>query len=78
VEEAMNIPLANLSKNMVEFSKDEDNYIHCASGYRSMVAASILKSRGFDNVIDVAGGFKAISADTDVPCTDYVCQSKMK
>ncbi len=78
VEEAMNIPLANLSKNMVEFSKDADNYIHCASGYRSMVAASILKSRGFDNVIDVAGGFKAISTDTDVPCTDYVCQSKMK
>jgi hydroxyacylglutathione hydrolase len=77
VDEAMNIPLANLSKNMVEFSKDEINYIHCASGYRSMVAASILKSRGFDNVVDVSGGFKAIS-ETEVPRTDYVCQSKMK
>lgn len=77
IDEAMNIPLANLSKNMVEFSKDETNYLHCASGYRSMVAASILKSRGYDNVVDVAGGFKAIS-ETDVPRTDYVCQSKMK
>jgi hydroxyacylglutathione hydrolase len=77
VDEAMNIPLANLSKNMAEFSKTETNYIHCASGYRSMVAASILKSRGFDNVVDVAGGFKAI-AETDVPRTDFVCQTKMK
>ena len=77
VDEAMNIPLANLSKNMVEFSKEETNYVHCASGYRSMVAASILKSRGFDNVVDVAGGFKAIS-ETDVPRTDFVCQTKMK
>lgn len=77
VDEAMNIPLANLSKNMAEFSKTETNYVHCASGYRSMVAASILKSRGFDNVVDVAGGFKAI-AETDVPRTDFVCQTKMK
>ncbi|MCP9768584.1 MBL fold metallo-hydrolase [Lacihabitans sp. LS3-19] len=77
IDEAMNIPLANLSKNMVEFSKDETNYLHCASGYRSMVAASILKSRGYDNVVDIAGGFKAIS-ETDVPRTDFVCQTKMK
>jgi hydroxyacylglutathione hydrolase len=41
------------------------------------VAASILKSRGFDNIVDVAGGFKAI-AETDVPRTDFVCQTKMK
>jgi glyoxylase-like metal-dependent hydrolase (beta-lactamase superfamily II)/rhodanese-related sulfurtransferase len=77
VDEAMNIPLANLSKNMVEFSKDEDNYLHCASGYRSMIAASILKSRGFDNIVEIAGGFKAIT-ETEIPRTDYVCQSKMK
>ncbi|MCU0326222.1 MAG: MBL fold metallo-hydrolase [Spirosomaceae bacterium] len=77
VDEAMNIPLANLSNNMVEFSKDATNYIHCAGGYRSMIACSILKSRGFENIVDVAGGFAAISK-TDVPKTDFVCQSKMK
>jgi hydroxyacylglutathione hydrolase len=77
VEDAMNIPLANLSKNMAEFSKDETNYLHCAGGYRSMIATSILKSRGYDNVVDIDGGFKAI-AETDVPKTNFVCQSKMK
>ncbi len=73
----MNIPLANISKNMAEFSKTETNYMHCAGGYRSMIAASILKSRGFDNLIDITGGFAAISS-TDIPKTDFVCQSKMK
>lgn len=77
VDEAMNIPLANLSNNMVEFSKEENNYIHCAGGYRSMIACSILKSRGFENIVDIAGGFAAI-AKTSVPKTDFVCQSKMK
>jgi rhodanese-related sulfurtransferase len=77
VHEAMNIPLAVLSDNMVEFSKTETNYVHCAGGYRSMVACSILKARGFDNVIDVAGGFAAISK-TEIPKTDFVCQSKMR
>ena len=77
VAEAMNVPLATLSDNMIEFSKTETNYIHCAGGYRSMMACSILKARGFDNVIDVAGGFAAI-AQTNVPTTDFVCQSKLK
>lgn len=77
VDEAMNIPLAVLSENMAEFSKTESNYIHCAGGYRSMMACSILKARGFDNVVDVAGGFGAI-AKTNVPKTDFVCPSKLK
>ena len=77
VAEAVNVPLATLSDNMVEFSKTETNYIHCAGGYRSMMACSILKARGFDNVIDIAGGFAAI-AQTNVPTTDFVCQSKLK
>ena len=77
VAEAMNVPLATLSDNMIEFSKTETNYIHCAGGYRSMMACSILKARGFDNVIDIAGGFAAI-AQTNVPTTDFVCQSKLK
>ncbi|MEA5257887.1 MBL fold metallo-hydrolase [Arcicella aquatica] len=77
IDEAMNIPLAVLSDNMAEFSKTKTNYIHCAGGYRSMMASSILKARGFDNVVDVAGGFNEI-AKTAVPTTDFVCPSKLK
>lgn len=77
VEEAECVTLAYLSNNMSAFSKEDTNYIHCAGGYRSMIAASILKSRGFDNIVDVAGGFSAI-AQTDVPLSNFVCQSKLK
>jgi glyoxylase-like metal-dependent hydrolase (beta-lactamase superfamily II)/rhodanese-related sulfurtransferase len=77
IVDATNIPLASLNDNMAEFSKTQTNFIHCAGGYRSMVACSILKSRGFDNVVDVAGGFAAI-AKTNIPLTDFVCQSKLK
>ncbi len=60
IKEADNIPLAQISELMDEFHKEETNYIHCAGGYRSMVASSILKSRGYDNVVDIQGGFGAI------------------
>jgi hydroxyacylglutathione hydrolase len=60
IKEAENIPLAQISELMTEFEKEETNYIHCAGGYRSMVASSILKSRGYDNVVDIQGGFGAI------------------
>jgi hydroxyacylglutathione hydrolase len=65
---AENVPLAYISENMTEFSKKDTNYIHCAGGYRSMIAASILKSRGFDNVINVEGGIGAIK--TLLPTSD--------
>ncbi|GAB2649610.1 MBL fold metallo-hydrolase [Emticicia sediminis] len=77
IEEAECVSLAYLSNNMAAFSKDETNYIHCAGGYRSMIAASILKSRGYDNIVDIAGGFAAI-AKTEVPRSNFVCQSKLK
>jgi hydroxyacylglutathione hydrolase len=60
IKEAENTPLAQISELMAEFEKEETNYIHCAGGYRSMVASSILKSRGYDNVVDIQGGFGAI------------------
>jgi hydroxyacylglutathione hydrolase len=60
IKGAENIPLAQISELMTEFDKEETNYIHCAGGYRSMVASSILKSRGYDNVVDIQGGFGAI------------------
>jgi hydroxyacylglutathione hydrolase len=61
VKEAENIPLAQISELMTEFDKEETNYIHCAGGYRSMVVSSILKSRGYDNIVDIQGGFVAIA-----------------
>jgi len=61
-----------LNTHLAEVPKEGEVYLHCAGGYRSMIAASILKSRGWDNMIDVQGGFKAI-AETNVPRTDYTC-----
>jgi hydroxyacylglutathione hydrolase len=60
VKDAENIPLAQISELMTEFDREETNYVHCAGGYRSMVAASILKSRGYHNVVNIEGGFGAI------------------
>ncbi len=61
VKDAENIPLAQISELMTEFDKEAPNYVHCAGGYRSMVAASILKSRGYHNVVNIEGGFGAIA-----------------
>ena len=77
VEEAINLPLDYINENMGQVNDATSYHIHCAGGYRSMIAASIFKSRGIHNVIDVQGGFKAISA-TDIPTTDYVCPTTIK
>lgn len=71
---AINVPLDYLNYNLNSFPKDKPFIIHCAGGYRSMIAASILKARGWENFADVKGGFKAI-AETSVPKTNFVCQS---
>ncbi|MBC7485842.1 MAG: MBL fold metallo-hydrolase [Cytophagaceae bacterium] len=57
---AENIPLDGLNDHMNSLSKQEPLYIHCASGYRSMIAASMLKARGFDQVINIDGGYEAL------------------
>jgi hydroxyacylglutathione hydrolase len=69
---ALSIPLDFLNSHLAEIPKEGEVYLHCAGGYRSMIAASILKSRGWDNLIDIQGGFNAIG-NTNVPRTDYVC-----
>lgn len=66
VESAENIPLDSINDNMSSLSKNETLYVHCAGGYRSMIAASILKARGFDDVINIEGGFGEIQK-TEVP-----------
>lgn len=69
-----NFPLDFINKNMSTVDYNQKYYLHCESGYRSVVAASILRSRGFENLVNVAGGFKAI-LKTDLPLTTFVEQS---
>ncbi len=57
---AINMPLDNINQHMHELNKDQTYYVHCAGGYRSMIYASVLKARGFEKLIDVAGGYSAI------------------
>jgi glyoxylase-like metal-dependent hydrolase (beta-lactamase superfamily II)/rhodanese-related sulfurtransferase len=61
VDGAENIPLDYINDYMSKFRKDKTMYLHCAGGYRSVIAASILKARGYDNLVNIEGGFNAIS-----------------
>lgn len=66
VNKAHNTPLSEINEHLNKFPKEEPFYIHCAGGYRSIIAASILLSRGIKNPINVEGGFKKIN-ETSVP-----------
>jgi len=76
LENAQHFSLDFINEKMNEVSKDKTYYVYCAGGYRSVIAASILKARGFNNLIDVAGGFGAIKK-TDLPTTDFVCPTTL-
>ena len=76
VIDAESIPLAELNAHLVEFPKDQTFYLHCQTGYRSLIAGSLLKARGYHNGIDVLGGFEAIK-QTDTPVSDWVCPSTL-
>jgi hydroxyacylglutathione hydrolase len=77
VDGALNTPLDNMNDHLASLDKDKTYYVHCAGGYRSMIFNSILKARGFDNLVDVQGGFKAIKEAGSIPVTDYVCPSTL-
>jgi hydroxyacylglutathione hydrolase len=74
--DAKNTPLDFINEHMNEFPTGTPFYMHCAGGYRSMIAASILKSRGIHNLIDVRGGFGAIK-ESGMKVSDYVCPSTL-
>ncbi|KQT20949.1 MBL fold metallo-hydrolase [Chryseobacterium sp. Leaf405] len=76
VNEAYNRPLAYINEWMTQIDPTEHFYLHCAGGYRSMMAASILQARGYRNFSEIEGGFNAITK-TDIPKSDFVCQSKV-
>jgi hydroxyacylglutathione hydrolase len=78
VDKAVNLPLDNVNDHLSSISKDGTYYVHCAGGYRSMIFSSILRARGFTNLVDVQGGFKAIKEEGSIPLTDFVCPTTMK
>jgi hydroxyacylglutathione hydrolase len=73
---ANNTPLDYINNHLAEFPDTETFYVHCAGGYRSMIAASILKSRGIHNLMNVQGGFTAIK-EVNVAVSTYVCPSTL-
>ena len=75
VVNAENKPLDFINDWTGELNHNDTYYVHCAGGYRSMITASILKSRGFENLVEVAGGYGAI-AKTDIPKTNLVAETK--
>ena len=77
VENAINIPLDTINENFQIVPKDGDFFLHCAGGYRSVIMASILKSRGIHNLINIEKGMNGIK-QTAIPCTQFVCPSTNK
>jgi len=67
-----NFPLDSINANFAEIDTDKEYFLHCASGYRSLIAASIFKANGVKNVTDVRGGFNDLK-ETNAPLTEYVC-----
>lgn len=76
INNAFNKPLAFINDWVKDINPNEHFYLHCAGGYRSMIAASVLQARGFRNFTEIDGGFGAI-AKTNIPKSDFVCQSKI-
>ncbi len=72
IEGAVNIPLDYINNHLAEFPKDKPIILHCAGGYRSMIAASILASRGWENISDLEGGFSSIK-NTSIPVNSKLC-----
>ncbi len=70
-------PLSRINEVIADMSSSGSNFIHCQSGYRSVIAASILKSRGIHNVVDVTGGFNSLK-ETGIPRTQKACSSSLK
>ena len=74
---AVNAPLDYINESMLKVDKNTTCYVHCAGGYRSMIFTSILKARGYDNLVDVAGGFSVIKKSGKFQITDYICPTTL-
>lgn len=76
LENAEHFSLDFINENMNTIDKNKTYHIYCAGGYRSVIAASILKARGFNKLINIEGGFDVIKK-TNLPITDYVCPTTL-
>ncbi len=77
VVEAENAPLDFINDSMLKINKDKTYFVHCAGGYRSMIFNSTLRARGYDNLIDVKGGFKEIKESGKFALTEYICPTTL-
>jgi hydroxyacylglutathione hydrolase len=76
VENALHYPLDYMNDDINKLDKNKTYHVHCAGGYRSVIAISLLMQNGYKNLIDVDGGYGAIKK-TGIPKTDYVCPSTL-
>jgi rhodanese-related sulfurtransferase len=76
IVDAQNFPLDFVNQRMEELSRNKEYHVHCAGGYRSVILISILKARGFENLVNIKGGFKALK-ETDLPRTQYQIPTSM-
>ena len=77
VMDALNIPLDYINENKISITSDKTIYVHCRSGYRSMVFVSLLRTKGFRNLVDISGGFNDMKASGQFELTEYVCPTTM-
>lgn len=77
VVDAENAPLDYINDSMLKVDKNKHYYVHCAGGYRSMIFTSVLRARGYDNLVDVKGGFKSMKDSGKFKMTDYVCPTTL-
>ncbi|MGY3211284.1 MBL fold metallo-hydrolase [Mucilaginibacter sp. HD30] len=70
---AENLPLEDINDHLAELDKTKTYYVHCAGGYRSMIFNSMLRARGFNKLVDVKGGFKALKESGRFDTSNYVC-----
>jgi len=76
VEGVENFPLESIHSNFAEIDLSKEYFLHCASGYRSLIAASIFKANGVEKVTDIRGGFNDLK-ETKAPLTEYVCPTTL-
>jgi len=69
-------PLSSLDKQHDKLIKSNENFVHCGGGYRSVIACSLLKKQGINNVINIEGGFDAIQ-ETTMPLSDFICPTTL-
>ncbi|MBB5395279.1 rhodanese-like domain-containing protein [Mucilaginibacter sp. AK015] len=77
VKGAETLPLDTINEEIAKLAKNEKYFVHCAGGYRSMIFNSMLRARGYDNLIDIKGGFNAMKASGRFKITDYVCPTSV-